>query len=61
MSKSEIIIYNSNELSLSIDVKYENETVWLTQLQMAELFDSSKQNISLHVNNIYKERELDKA
>lgn len=36
----------------------EDETVWLTQAQMVELFNSSKQNISLHISNIYKEGEL---
>lgn len=38
----------------------ENESVWLTQLQMAELFQATKQNVSLHINNIFKEGELSK-
>ncbi len=60
MNSNEIIIYKSNELSAKIEVKVEDETVWLTQAQMVELFNSSKQNISLHINNIFKEGELDK-
>ena len=43
-----------------LDVKLEGETVWLTQAQMVELFQTSKQNVSLHINNIYKEGELEK-
>lgn len=55
---NEIIIYKSDELTTSIEVKLEDETVWLSQSQMAELFDASKQNLSLHINNIFKENEL---
>jgi hypothetical protein len=58
MSNGEIIIYQSNTLSHHIEVRIEDETVWLTQLQMVELFQSTKQNISLHINNIFKEEEL---
>jgi len=50
--------YVNNQLSNSIMVRIEDETVWLTQSQMVELFDSTKQNISLHINNIFKEEEL---
>ncbi|MEG1739653.1 MAG: hypothetical protein RR266_04405, partial [Bacilli bacterium] len=42
-------------------VNIENETVWLNQAQMAELFQTTKQNISLHINNIFKDGELEKA
>ena len=58
MSTGEIIIYQSNTLSHHIEVRMEDETVWLTQLQMVALFKSTKQNISLHINNIFKEEEL---
>ena len=58
MSNGEIIIYQSNTLSHHIEVRMEDETVWLTQLQMVALFQSTKQNISLHINNIFKEEEL---
>ena len=59
MNSNEIIIYKTNELSTKIEVKVENETVWLTQAQMVELFNSTKQNISLHINNIFEEGELE--
>ena len=56
-NRGEIILYQpDNEVKL--EVRIENETVWLTQTQMAELFSSTKQNISLHINNIFKEGEL---
>ena len=58
MSTGEIIIYQPNTLSHHIEVRIEDETVWLTQLQMVALFQSTKQNISLHINNIFKEDEL---
>lgn len=58
--KSEIILYRADELTKHIEVRIdeENETVWLTQQQMATLFDQTKQNISLHINNCFKENEL---
>ena len=55
-----IIIYQSEDGKTQLDVKLEGETVWLTQAQMVELFQTSKQNVSLHINNIYKESELGK-
>lgn len=58
MNNGEIIIYQPNTLSHHIEVRMEDETVWLTQIQMKELFNVSKQNISLHINNIFKEGEL---
>ncbi len=57
--KNEIIFYKSNEVAEHIEVRLEEETVWLTQAQMATLFDQTKQNISLHINNCFKEKELD--
>ncbi len=61
MNQGEIIIYQSAEKpNIQLEVRIEDETVWLTQAPMMELFDSSKQNISLHINNIYKEGELEK-
>lgn len=57
MSKDVVnYIINNNH---NLQVILEDETVWLSQTQMAELFDSSKQNISLHINNVFKENELD--
>ncbi len=61
MNNNEIIIYKSDELTSSIEVKLEDETVWLSQAQMVELFEATKQNISLHINNIFREGELDKS
>ena len=55
----DIIIYQSEDGNTRIDVVLEDETVWLTQIQMAELFDTSKQDISYHINNIYEEKELE--
>lgn len=57
---SEIVLYRPNELAEHIEVRLEDETVWLTQMQMAELFGQTKQNISLHINNSFKEGELEK-
>ena len=55
---NEIVLYQPNE-QLSIEVKLENETVWLTQQQMAQLFNTSRNNITLHIGNIFKEHELE--
>ena len=59
-SQGEIIIYKSDDGEARIEVKMENETVWLSQKQMAELFGKSKKTISEHNNNIFDEKELDK-
>ena len=58
--KNEIILYKSGELAEHIEVRLDEETVWLTQAQMATLFCQTKQNVSLHINNCFKEGELDK-
>ncbi len=58
---SEIILYQTDELPERIEVKIEDETVWLSQAQMAILFNQTKQNISLHINNCFKEGELQKT
>jgi hypothetical protein len=55
---SEILIYQGPDGSTRIDVTLADDTVWLSQAQMAELFQTSKQNISLHVKNIFEEKEL---
>ena len=60
MNKGEIIIYETKDGETSIDVRMEEETVWLTQAQMVDLFQTTKQNVSLHINNVYKENELEK-
>ena len=56
--ENEIIIYQTQDGKTKIDVKIEDETVWLTQAQMADLFETTKQNVSLHIKNIYEEGEL---
>lgn len=56
--KNEIIIYQNEDTSTKIEVRLEDDTVWLTQAQMVDLFQSTKQNISLHINNIFRENEL---
>ncbi|MFH1194429.1 MAG: RhuM family protein [bacterium] len=56
--KGEIILYKTPDGNIELDVKLEEETVWLTQAQMMQLFMQTKQNISLHINNIFKEGEL---
>ena len=60
METSEIIIYQTPDGQTSVEVKLEDESLWLTQNQMQNLFHQTKQNISLHINNIFKEKELDK-
>ena len=59
--KSEIILYNTEDGKTRLDVKMEGETVWLTQAQMAELFQTTKQNVSLHIQNFFTEGELQRA
>lgn len=56
--ENEIIIYQTQDGQTKIDVRLENETVWLTQTQMAELFQTTKQNVSSHIKNIFEEGEL---
>lgn len=55
---SEILLYQSEDGQLKIEVRMENETVWLTQADMVELFQSSKSNISEHIKHIFEEGEL---
>ena len=58
--ENEIIIYQPDS-ALSLDVRVENETVWLTQAQMTELFQTTRNNITLHIRNIFKEGELQES
>lgn len=55
---SEIILYQTEDGRNRVEVRLENETVWLTQPLMAELFQTTQQNVSLHIRNIYEEGEL---
>jgi len=55
-----IIIYTSKDGNIKVDVNIENDTIWMNQDVMASLYDTTKQNISYHLRNIFKEGELDK-
>ena len=57
-SKGQFLVYEAEDGRVKIDVPLEDETVWLTQQLMAELFQSSKQNINHHIQGIYEEGEL---
>ena len=60
MEQGEIILYQPDE-TIKLEVKMEDETVWLTQAQIVELFQSSKANISEHIKNIYEQEELEES
>ena len=57
-NKSQIIIYKTEDGQTKIEVRFDGETVWLTQNALAELFQTTKQNISQHIKNIIEEGEL---
>lgn len=59
MNDSEILLYQTEDGQTKIDVRLEDETVWLNQKQLIELFQTTKQNVSLHIRNIFKEGELE--
>ena len=59
MEENKIVIYQTEDGQTQIDVRLDNDTVWLTQAQMVELFQTTKQNVSLHVGNVFKEGELE--
>lgn len=56
--QSQFLLYQTSDGQTRLEVRLENETVWLSQNQMAELFQTTKQNVSLHIRNIFKEGEL---
>ncbi len=58
---SEIIIYETENKQIQVEVEFDEETVWLSQTQLSQLFEQTKQNISLHINNCFKEGELRKG
>ena len=60
MEENKIIIYQTEDGETQIDVHLENETGWLSQTQMAELFQTDRTSIVRHINNIYKSEELDR-
>lgn len=61
MNNSEILIYQNSEGSIKIDVRLEEESVWLTQAQLCELFQKSKATISEHIKNVFEEGELSES
>ena len=61
MEENKIVIYQTEDGQTQIDVRLENNTVWLTQAQMAELFEKTPQNVTMHIRNAYNEGELDKS
>lgn len=58
MNNFPVVLYTAPDGKTQLDVKLENETVWLTQAQMSLLFDTTPQNITMHIRRIYKEEEL---
>lgn len=58
---SEFILFKTEDQKISVDVRFEGETVWLTQDQMAALFDKAKSTINEHIKNIYDEKELEET
>ena len=57
--KNEIVIFKTEDKSITLPVAVENETVWLNQNQMIELFDRDQSVISRHIKNVFKEQEVD--
>ena len=60
MNESKILLYETDEGKINVDVILKDETIWLTQKSMSELFECSTDNIGLHLKNIFKEDELNK-
>ena len=60
LQRGEIILYQPDE-TVRLEVRLEDDTVWLTQQQMAELFQTTRNNITLHIGNIFKEDELEES
>ena len=60
MEENKIVIYQTEDGQTQIDVRLENETVWLTQAQMAELFQKDRTVITRHINNVFNEGELNR-
>ena len=59
-NKSQIVIFKTADEKISVDIRFEGETVWLTQAQLVDLYGSSKANVSEHINHIFEEEELSK-
>jgi len=62
MEQGEIVIYKANDKTdFQLEVRIEEETVWLTQAQISELFQTTRNNVTMHISNIFKEGELEKS
>jgi hypothetical protein len=61
INESQILLYQSNDGTIKVDVRVEDETVWLPQEQMGMLFGKGRSTITEHINNIFKEGELDES
>ena len=59
MNDNNLIIYKNSDGNIIVDAIFKDETLWLTQKEMAKVFDCSTDNISLHLKNIFKDNELD--
>jgi hypothetical protein len=57
----EVLLYQTEDGKTRLEVQFQGETVWLSQAQMAELFQTTKQNVNLHIQNIYDEHELERT
>ena len=60
MERNEIVLFTDENVALEVPISPEQDTVWLTQEQMSELFDTARSSIAYHIGNIFKEEELDK-
>ena len=58
---SSVVVYHNDDDAVQLEVQLSEETIWLTQKQMSWLFDTTSQNITIHINNVYKEHELEKG
>ncbi len=58
---SELILYSSDDGQSLLQLRVDGDTVWLNQLEIAELFQTSKQNVSLHAKNIFEDKELERS
>jgi hypothetical protein len=58
---TKIIIYQTQDNQAQVEVRFEGETFWVTQRQMAEIFDTTPHNITLHLKTVYKDAEIDEA
>ena len=59
-NEENVVVYRTEGNTLQLEVRVDEETVWLTQHQLAQLFNTSRNNITLHIGNIFKEQELDR-